>query len=71
MRKEYYTFPSSRVWIDRDEILEKVNKEKQALESDLMGFPLGATGRVYIKGQIDSLEWVEDQLIKYGKEDDK
>lgn len=71
MRKEYYTFPSFKVWIDRDEILDKVNKEKQALESSLMGLPFDASSRVYTKGQIDSLEWVENQLIKYGKKDDK
>lgn len=70
MRKEYYSVPSSRVWIERDEILDKVKKEKQFLESDLMGLPFDATSRVYIKGKIDSLEWVENQLIKYGKEEE-
>lgn len=68
MRKEYYSVPSSRVWIERDDILEKVTNEKKVLESTpLIFLPCDSTARAYIKGRIDSLKWVENQLIQYGK----
>lgn len=68
MRKEYYSGLSYRVWIERDDILEKVTNEKEVLESTpLMFLPCDSTARAYIKGRIDSLKWVENQLINYGK----